>query len=148
MRINPNFSLLILGLSLISSTFYAGAETGQPPDPIAALRGAPIYQQFCQSCHGKNGVGEPPPPTSIKLPGYNHAPALDDSEHAWHHSDENLLQMIMEGNPRFTRMMPWNGILTKQQAKDIIAYFKSLWGSRALECQGPKHMACMKHAPR
>lgn len=29
-------------------------------------------------------------------------------------------------------------------ARDLVAYIKSLWTPRELDCQGPKHMECMQ----
>ena len=119
------------------------AETGKKPDPQAVLRGAKLYKNFCQSCHGERGVGETVYPWNVGKPGYFPAPALDDSQHAWHHSDEDLAKFIREGSPRTPLMPAWKKNLSEQNIRDIVAYMKSLWGSRALECQGPKHMSCM-----
>jgi len=119
------------------------AETGKPPDRQAALRGAKLYQRYCQSCHGKRGVGETVYPWNLGKPGYFPAPALDDSQHAWHHSDDDLDKFILQGSPRTPRMPAWKNVLSEKNVRDIIAYFKSLWGPRAIECQGPKHMSCM-----
>ncbi len=135
-------SLLVAVLALLYSGI-AVAETGQPPDPEAAKRGARQYAQYCASCHGQRGVGEPPVPWSVRHPEYFTAPALDDSQHAWHHSDEALVKLILQGSPRTKRMPAWKGVLSTQDAHDIVDYMKSLWGARALECQGPKHMSCM-----
>ncbi len=125
--------------------FVAGvvAETGKAPDPEAVTRGAKLYDSYCLSCHGARGTGEPQIPPSIRLPGYFVAPALDDSQHAWHHTDEALVRVILDGSPRTKRMPAWKNVLKTQDAFDIVAYMKSLWGARALECQGPKHMSCM-----
>lgn len=119
------------------------AETGKKPDPQAALRGAKLYTTLCQSCHGERGVGERVYPWNVGKPGYFPAPALDDSQHAWHHSDEDLLKFIREGSPRTPLMPAWKKTLSDGTIRDIIAYMKSLWGPRALECQGPRHMSCL-----
>ncbi len=146
MRIASKTSTLpaIAGIALaVSFAVGARAETGKPPDPEAAKRGAGLYARYCVSCHGDKGRGEPPIPGSIRLPGFFTAPALDDSQHAWHHSDEALVRVILEGSPRTDRMPAWKNVFTSEDAFDIVAYLKSLWGNRALECQGPKHMSCM-----
>ena len=137
--------VFVLVLVMLFSLFagHAAAETGKPPDPEAAKRGQKLYSQYCESCHGTNGVGEPQIPASLRLPGYISAPALDDSQHAWHHSDEALARVTLEGSQRTQRMPAWKSVLSMQDALDIVAYMKSLWSARALECQGPKHMSCM-----
>lgn len=144
-RVHTLKKMAVLVIAILSSA-YAGdlaAETGKPPDPEAAKRGHKLYHQYCESCHGVNGVGEPPIPPAIRLPGYFSAPALDDSQHAWHHSDNALARLILEGSRRTQRMAAWKSVLSLQDALDIVAYMKSLWSARALECQGPKHMSCM-----
>jgi len=135
-----NSILLIILFSLANTGI---AETGKAPDPAAAKRGAKLYNNYCVSCHGVEAVGEPAPPPMLQRPGYFAAPALNGSGHTWHHTDENLLATIMQGSPRTKKMPAWKGVLSKKQVQDVIAYFKSLWPKRSLDCQGPKHMSCM-----
>lgn len=130
--------LLVLMLPAISL-----AETGKAPDAQAAKRGAKIYTKYCVSCHGVKAIGALVPPPMLRKPGFIVAPALNGSAHAWHHTDKDLLKVIMEGSKRANTMPAWKGVLTNKQAKDVIAYFKNLWSKRLLDCQGPKHMSCM-----
>jgi mono/diheme cytochrome c family protein len=147
-RFNPSSTKSVLLLAIVFLLVLWSspslAETGKPPEKAAAQRGERLYVQFCQSCHGKEGIGETPIPWSIRRPDYFPAPALDDSQHAWHHSDEALTNTILEGSRRTERMPGWKSLLTRENAIDLVAYIKSLWGERALACQGPKHMACMQ----
>jgi len=119
------------------------AQTGKPPEPEAVKRGAVLYEQYCQVCHQKDGVGETPIPWSIRRPSYLTAMPLNETSHAWHHSDEQLVQAILQGLQRTDRMPPRTGFISEQEAYDIINYIKSLWSSRIIACQGPKHMTCM-----
>lgn len=109
------------------------------------LAGKQLYGSYCQDCHGVDGIGE-----NFALPGAGEpqfiAPALDDSAHAWHHTDENLRQTILEGSPRTDRMPAWQSVLSREDADAVIAYMKSLWTPREIACQGPKHMNCPKDA--
>lgn len=104
-------------------------------------RGAQLYEKYCVSCHGADGIGEP---------GWKYreraAPALDSSGHAWHHEDEQLLSMILDKPAPDSVMPAWRGVLTRDDALDVIGYIKSLWTPyiRA-NCQGAKHMSCMSH---
>jgi mono/diheme cytochrome c family protein len=108
-------------------------------------RGQSLYKKSCQTCHGIDGVGETYNIQALTDKNYIRAPAMDYSEHAWHHTDDALEKTILEGSPRTQRMIAWkNAGLTKQDAQDLIAYIKSLWTQRELDCQGPKHMQCMK----
>jgi mono/diheme cytochrome c family protein len=110
----------------------------------AEQRGQNLYIQKCQSCHGKDGVGENYSIQALTDKKYLMAPAMDASAHAWHHTDEALVKTILEGSPRTQRMIAWkNKDLSEQNAQDLVAYIKSLWTQRELDCQGPKHMQCM-----
>ena len=76
---------------------------------------------------------------------YITAPALNASAHAWHHTDEALEKTILDGSPRAPRMAAWkNSGISTGDAQDLVAYIKSLWTRRELDCQGPKHMQCMQ----
>ena len=121
---------------------YLHAETGKKPDPASVKAGHKLYEQHCQVCHQKDGVGANPVPWSIRNPSYIPPMPLNETSHAWHHSDENLVKTIMNGIPQ--RQMPgWKKVLSEKEAAQIVDYIKSLWSQKILECQGPKHMSCM-----
>jgi len=113
------------------------------PSNTAEKRGEELYVQNCQTCHGLQGVGETFTPEVLRQAKYFFAPPLNDLSHAWHHTDDALVETILEGVERTDRMRAWKDKLSKQDAQDVVAYIKSQWGPRALECQGPKHMQCM-----
>lgn len=119
-------------------------ETGVRPEPAAVARGAALYAAYCVSCHRKDGVGEPRVPWSIRRPDLIEAMPLNETSHAWHHGDEQLASMILDGTHRSRRRMPvFRNVLSVKDATDLVAYIKSLWSDRILACQGPKHMRCM-----
>jgi len=101
--------------------------------------GKALYQQYCVGCHGFEGRGE--------FNWQNRergAPALDSSGHAWHHEDAQLLGMILDKPAPDSKMPPWRGVLTREDALDIIAYMKTTWTPHIRDnCQGAKHMNCM-----
>lgn len=109
------------------------------------LAGKALYTDYCQACHGVDGVGE-----NFALPQAGQqqfiAPALDDTAHAWHHTDDDLKKTIREGSPRTEKMPAWKALLSDHDLDALIAYMKSLWTPRELACQGPKHMNCPKDA--
>lgn len=108
-------------------------------------RGFTLYREKCQTCHGKEGTGENYSVEALTSKEYIMAPALDASAHAWHHTDEALQKLILEGSTRTPRMTAWkNEGLTEFDAHALVAYIKSLWTQRELECQGPRHMQCMQ----
>ena len=106
------------------------------PNSTAAQHGEKLFAANCQACHGDHGIGESPTPANTQ----RLAPALDETMHAWHHTDAQLENTILEGLPAPSRMQGWADRLSERDARDLIAYMKSLWDERALRCQGPKHM--------
>ena len=123
---------------------YEGSHNAKP-EIIA--RGATLFNSFCQSCHGATGKGQHTTPGfDSKNPPPIPAPALDDSAHAWHHSDENLTSTILNGSPREgSPMIAWKGTINRPDAEALVAYIKSLWSFRSIACQGARHMSCMQH---
>lgn len=103
--------------------------------------GKALYDKYCVTCHGAAGRG---------VPGWQYqargAPPLDSSAHAWHHEDDQLLAMILDKPAPDSVMPAWRGVLTREDALDVVAYIKSLWSPYIREnCQGAKHMSCMSH---
>lgn len=119
-----------------------GAARG--PQSAVEKHGEKLFAENCQACHGAVGIGEAP---KLGSPEQDLAPALDDTAHAWHHTDEALQNTILKGSPGpNSRMIAWEDKLSARDAQDLVAYMKSLWNERALRCQGPKHMdpGCMR----
>lgn len=134
----------VFGGTLVWGVAGALAETGVRPDPAAVARGKALYETHCVSCHRQGGVGEPRVPWSIRRPDLIEAMPLNESSHAWHHGDEQLVTMILDGSQRSRRRMPaFRNVLTKDDAADVIGYLKTFWSDRILGCQGPSHMRCM-----
>ena len=129
---------------LLLVTSITLAQTGIQPDSKSAARGEQLFDAHCVACHRRDGVGEPTVPWSIRRAGFIEAMPLNETSHAWHHGDEQLIGMILDGTSRSrTRMPVWRNILSEQDAADLVAYMKSLWSDRIVSCQGPKHMDCM-----
>lgn len=120
--------------------FNAFAETGKPPEPNSVKRGLVLYEKHCIICHQKQGVGLFVP-WGVRHPQYVPPMPLNETSHAWHHGDKQLVSTIISGIPN--RMPAFQGQITTEQAKDIVSYIKSLWSPRIIACQGPKHMSCM-----
>ncbi|MFV2055819.1 MAG: c-type cytochrome [Thiohalomonadales bacterium] len=134
------------GKPLISSdkgkSWHRLSTPSKPTNNKMVRAGEELFLAYCQTCHGLQGVGENFTVQSLTEKNYIIAPPLNDSAHAWHHSDKDLMTTIMEGSPRASRMVAWKKLLSKQNAQQLVAYIKSLWGKRELDCQGPKHMKC------
>ena len=134
--------LLVSIFIMITTSDFLLAETAKLPNPKAVELGIILYEKHCLACHQKDGVGESRIPLGIRNPDYIPAMPLNETSHAWHHSDEQLVKTIMNGISK--RNMPaWQHTLSEKEASHIVAYIKSLWGPKILACQGPKHMSCM-----
>ncbi len=119
---------------------YLGHDR-ETPELVAAAR--KTYEEYCQACHGEKGVGERPKDMHAQDQYGFVAPPLDNSSHGWHHDDGNLAHTILNGSPRNPRMMPFKDIMPEEDAKNTVAYIKTLWNFRSLACQGTRHMRCM-----
>jgi len=101
-----------------------------PPelDPELVTAGRLLYEQFCAVCHGVDLKGDP----DWKVPnedGSYPPPPQDSSGHTWHHGDELLLEIVLEGSdfPE-TRMPSFGGRLNEAEVLSILEFFKSEWG--------------------
>lgn len=144
--------ILILGTAAGCSKKDSGSKKEVELSPVMISKGEKLYNTNCVKCHGVKGVGERPDDIyapsdvyikdedgkSVALPV---APPLNDSAHAWHHTDEALVDVILNGSPRNPRMIQWKTMLSEDDAKSLLAYIKSLWSAKSLACQGPKHMS-------
>lgn len=119
---------LVLGAGAV-----AAAEADPPPlNPKEVEAGRVVYRQYCASCHGARGEGEPnweTPNAKGELP----SPPHNTEGHTWKHSDGVLYRMVSEGwrdpfnkTERLT-MPPFRDVLSPEQIRDVIAYLKTLW---------------------
>ncbi len=143
-RTLPGWTLLVLGLlsgpvcqSETAVNPLAEAPSTPVPktippvvrneDPDQIARGGRLYAQYCESCHGVQGVGAPnwrTPDSEWRYP----PPPLNGTGHTWHHPTYQLRKLIKEGGPQGKSNMPgFKEILTDQQIDDIIAWFQSMW---------------------
>jgi mono/diheme cytochrome c family protein len=119
-------TLLVAGCSNAAGTtasFSLPALPGSPTAPegqplpeldvtkIAA--GEELYAQFCASCHGADLHGDPDWQV-IKEDGSFPPPPQDSFGHNWHHGDDFLVEIILDGS-RFpqSRMPAFAGQLTE-----------------------------------
>ncbi|MEE9595102.1 MAG: cytochrome c [Candidatus Hydrothermarchaeales archaeon] len=131
---------LILGVLLVG-VFIGYTQLGDSLNPTQIEKGEKLYETYCVSCHGVKGIGERPDDMYAQDDYGYVAPPLDDSAHAFHHSDFQLAEVILEGSSRNQKMAGWKTVLSRDDAFAIVDYMKSLWSPFIREnCQGPKHM--------
>ncbi len=99
----------------------------QGTGPEQADVGREVYQRACAGCHGLSAEG---------YANETRAPALDGSEHASHHPDQQLHDWIVNGKLGLGRGMPgFGGQLDDGEVHAIIAYLHTLWTPDQLAIQ-------------
>ncbi|MGE3977635.1 MAG: cytochrome c [Nitrospira sp.] len=83
-----------------------------------ASKGKQLYEEHCMVCHGRGGKGDGyrlfnPPPADLT------SPAVQEK------LDAALLKTIHEGRPN-TAMGTWKYVLSSEEARDVLAYVRSL----------------------
>ena len=124
-------SLCLVVLMVATAGGYCLA--GQAADIDSGKR---LYDEYCASCHGENGIGQDPKrrgggwdANKVRI-----APALNGTAHTWHHSPKFLFKYIDKGPIVGESPMPSFGDeLNKQKILSIIAYFQSLWSEKRRE---------------
>jgi mono/diheme cytochrome c family protein len=139
MRSAPRGATRSLPLILVASVLVVAMACGQggevtEPERSAVERGRTLYQANCATCHGVAGEGQPNW-QSRREDGSLPAPPHDATGHTWHHSDDQLLDIIRRGGqvvyggPGFQSGMPaWDDRLTEEEIEAVLEYIKTLWG--------------------
>lgn len=125
---------------------FSKSRNSSDLSPSLVAKGESLYKKNCIGCHGEKGIGENPRDIYAKDGKGNYvAPPLNESAHAWHHTDEQLIEIILDGSSRNPRMIAWKSQqLSIDDARALVEYIKSLWSERIRKyCQGPRHMECM-----
>jgi len=115
-------------LSLLALAAVAAAAVFLWPKPTTSnaqdvpdeqlILGETIFQANCASCHGATGQGH----QAVK-----EAPALNGSEHSWHHADSQIRTLIRTGG----QIMPAVGKdFSEQEIEAVMAYYKTWWGKQ------------------
>jgi mono/diheme cytochrome c family protein len=97
--------------------------------------GRQLYSENCASCHGPELEGQPD--WKRPLPsGHMPAPPHDASGHTWHHPDGVLFRIVKEGpaavvGDGYESDMPgFEGLLSDEEIRTILAFIKSTWPER------------------
>jgi mono/diheme cytochrome c family protein len=113
-------AVVVGGLALLWFLTNKPAQTLAPPEVIAL--GQDVYAENCAACHGDLGQGHV----------LAAAPALDASEHAWHHPDRLIQQLLVDGG----QTMPAFGeVLTDEEIVAVIRYIQTWWTADQIASQ-------------
>ncbi len=148
-----NWRMWIIGLVSILGAAFLFFQLGRPVNrpvvinqtavpslptlnPEIAAQGEVLYAQYCALCHGAALEGA----ASWKqtLPdGSLPSPPHDSSGHTWHHADELLMSIILNGgDPSYNSKMPaFKDKLTEDESKAVLEFIKSKWGREEREFQ-------------
>jgi mono/diheme cytochrome c family protein len=101
-------------------------------DPAQIALGEQVYRQHCAVCHGVNGEGQrPDAPLQKDETGRFPAPPHDGTGHTWHHDDDLIIQIIVEGGmgtpEDFYEMPAFGEVLTDAEINAVLAYIKTFW---------------------
>ncbi len=124
--------MLALLTVLLTALAAAGAVSTPSEEPTeASPKGEEIYRQRCAVCHGFDGIAVVP-----ETPSFGEGKGLGKP-------DRELLKVVEKGTPN---MPAWNGILSKAEQRDVLAYVRTLWGKRVferkcVECHSKMHFA-------
>lgn len=92
-------------------------------------KGKEKYQQLCFACHGMSGKGDGPGAAGLPVKPRDHT----DADHMGKLTDKQIFDVIKLGGAGIGKspMMPkWNPPLTDQQIEDLVAYIRTLSGSK------------------
>ena len=118
------FALLTFILAACAANTPTAVPTPIPPPteiptPDPAVLGQEVFSRVCAECHGANAEGN-----TSEL----NAPALDASEHASEHPDQQIHDWVVNGKLGLGREMPAQGDkLTDKEVHAVIAYLHTLW---------------------
>jgi mono/diheme cytochrome c family protein len=118
--------LLTIGLAFRPNNNSQAGVALAAPEVLA--QGEVIYSETCAACHGPEGEGDV-------------GPALNGSMHSWHHMDNQIRSVILDGRPG-TPMVGHRGHLTDEEVEAVISYFKAWWTpeQRAMQLTGQHPM--------
>ena len=110
------------------------AEIKQIDDEVLYAQiqlGSQLYATNCASCHGEQLQGNPKWNITTDEDGDNLPPPLNGTGHTWHHSPEQLFNIIKYGlkiyNEDYKGKMQGNPDLSDEDVWSILAYIKYVW---------------------
>ena len=98
---------------------------------IDIFKGLELYTKNCASCHMGNLAGNPDWKSGVDDDGQRLPPPLNGTGHTWHHSPDQLFQVIRYGykkfDPNYKGKMLGNEDLSEEDVWSILGYIKSIW---------------------
>jgi mono/diheme cytochrome c family protein len=100
----------------------------RPPPPDALERGAAVYRERCEDCHGAGGEG-----------AQGAYPALAGNRSVVMDPPANVIRAVLSGgfqpatagNPRPWGMPPFGHVLDDRDTAAVVTFIRNQWGNRA-----------------
>ncbi len=92
-----------------------------PDTPDSVKEGAEHFQHHCEICHGLDGQN-----TGVPFATKSSPPVADLASARVQHYTDGQLKWIIDNGIRFTGMPGWKGILTDEEAWNIVHYIRHL----------------------
>lgn len=116
-------------VALLTAACSSGDASGAL-DVRQVEMGAMLYQEHCVGCHGEAATG------ANALTGAPPAPVHGPSGHTWHHADGQIIEIVLGSYVYPNRQMPpFEGTLTADEVRAVLAYFKTLWTTEQRDFQ-------------
>ncbi|MDC6448266.1 cytochrome c [Alphaproteobacteria bacterium] len=120
---------IIIIFSLISLSVFSYKASAK--SNIDVFKGMELYTSNCASCHMGNLSGNQNWKSGVDDDGQRLPPPLNGTAHTWHHSPEQLFQIIRYGykkfDPNYKGKMLGNDNLSEDDVWSILEYIKSVW---------------------
>jgi mono/diheme cytochrome c family protein len=130
---------LLLTLAALFGLTLAATPSPQPVDPAAPANpppaaphdsasiraGAKLFTQFCQTCHGKTGLGDGPTGKVLNPRPRNFQ---KPSEYKTK-NDQEMFKVITKGGQSMglsPLMVAWGAVLKEEQVWQVIAFIRTL----------------------
>lgn len=107
----------------LKASHIGGKDEANPtPDtPDTVKEGAEHFQHHCEMCHGLDGQN-----TGVPFATKMSPPVADLASARVQHYTDGQLKWIIDNGIRFTGMPGWKGILTDEEAWNIVRYIRHL----------------------
>ncbi len=117
----------MLILTLVMAAFLRNRPSrptsSTPLDSAVLARGEELYQLTCATCHGIDGSG---------YGNTLRAPALNGSEHSWHHPDEQIIGLLRQGGMQMPAVAAtWSN----DDVNAVLSYVKQWWSPQQRRAQ-------------
>ena len=117
------------GIRSSTERAYRASRPGYP------IEGHRLFLHQCASCHGTEGKGDGRMAGFVYRTRHVRVRDLTDTRYLRTRTDRDLYMVISAGggaNGKSTAMPHWGGYLVPEQIKDLVAYVRSISGTRAL----------------